>query len=402
MIRSHMLAPGWPPAIVVALDASAAEQQAAQLLATWCGKLGAWSNNCQHCPLPIVTPAAATGKPQFAVGVAATAALGLSASDLALDALGVDGYVLTTNRTALLRASAGSVALSGAPNSTGVMVQQGTIYAALHLLRLLGVEFMAWDETLLPSSAPVLGEVDLTFRPQFEYRYVYGWASDHGNTTDKYGHAPIHTRFHQSADPYVSPPGPTHTSYTLFGPDHPPGPNCSKPGCTGPKPGRDCCPPADIFHEHKEWFWPRDDGKSDGQLCWSNASMVVYITERVAEMLEMRAAESQSPTQYWVVSISQNDNGLYCKSAEELAVIDAEGSPMGPLLLAVNAIAKALAPRFPNVTFSTLAYQYTRPPPKSVRPEPNVIVQLCEDSNTAANGNSAAPLTDPSVSKGNS
>jgi len=45
-----------------------------------------------------------------------------------------------------------------------------------------------------------------------------------------------------------------------------------------------------------------------------------------------------------------------------------------------------------------IADQYTQPPPRIVRPEPNVIVQLCEDSTAAADdqGNSAAPLTDPS------
>ena len=298
----------WPPAIVVASGASAIELQAAQLLATWCGKLHAWGNgnNCQHCPLPIVTPAAAKGMPQFAVGVEATAALGLPASDLALDKLGVDGFVVTANRTALLRASAGSVALSGAPNSTNSKIQQGTIYAAYHLLRLLGVRFLAWDETLLPPSVPVLAqvEVDLTFVPHFEYRYTYGWAADYVPNPVPNADSPIHTQFHQSADPYVSPPGSVHTSYVLFGPDHPPGPNCTANGCTptgSNADGRDCCPPADLFRQHPEWFWPQDDGKSDGQLCWSNASMVSYITEAVDDML----AQEKDLTQYYVVSISQ-------------------------------------------------------------------------------------------------
>ena len=304
----------WPPAIVVAPGASAIERQSAQLLATWCGKLHAWGhgNNCQHCPLPILTPDAAKGKPQFAVGVAATAALGLPASDLALDKLGVDGFVVTTNRTALLRASAGSVALSGAQNSTNIErayaggMQQGTLYAAYHLLRLLGIRFLAWDETLLPPSAPVLAqvEVDLTFVPHFEYRYTYGWAADYVPNPVPNADSPIHTQFHQSADPYVSPPGSVHTSYVLFGPDHPPGPNCTGNGCTptgSHADGRDCCPPADLFRQHPEWFWPQDDGKSDGQLCWSNASMVSYITKAVDDML----AQEKDPTQYWVVSLSQ-------------------------------------------------------------------------------------------------
>ena len=43
-----------------------------------------------------------------------------------------------------------------------------------------------------------------------------------------------------------------------------------------------------------------------------------------------------------IISISQNDNGQYCQSAEEMAIIEAEGSPMGPMLRAVNEIARRL------------------------------------------------------------
>jgi hypothetical protein len=43
----------------------------------------------------------------------------------------------------------------------------------------------------------------------------------------------------------------------------------------------------------------------------------------------------------------------------------------------VNAIAEKLEPDFPNIRFDTLAYQYTRKPPKTLRPRRNVIVRLC-------------------------
>ena len=73
-------------------------------------------------------------------------------------------------------------------------------------------------------------------------------------------------------------------------------------------------------------------------------------------------------------------------------MIKADGSPMGPLLRAVNAIAKSLAPKFPRVAVDTLSYQYTQVPPTSgLKPEPNVIIRLCDISS-----NSGAPLTDPS------
>ena len=35
-----------------------------------------------------------------------------------------------------------------------------------------------------------------------------------------------------------------------------------------------------------------------------------------------------------IISVSQNDNGNYCQTPEEKAIMDEEGSPMGPLLRA--------------------------------------------------------------------
>jgi hypothetical protein len=53
-------------------------------------------------------------------------------------------------------------------------------------------------------------------------------------------------------------------------------------------------------------------------------------------------------------SISQNDNLNQCESPEELAVAHAEGSPAGPLLRAINAIADAIVDEFPLVAIDTL------------------------------------------------
>jgi hypothetical protein len=43
----------------------------------------------------------------------------------------------------------------------------------------------------------------------------------------------------------------------------------------------------------------------------------------------------------------------------------------------VNAIADAVAKDHPGIIIDTLAYQYTRKPPKRVRPRPNVAIRLC-------------------------
>ena len=64
---------------------------------------------------------------------------------------------------------------------------------------------------------------------------------------------------------------------------------------------------------------------------------------------------------------------------------------MGPMLRAINTIAKRLKPKFPNVAVDTMAYTYSQPPPKVSVPEPNVIIRLCD-----IKSNMGAPLSDPS------
>jgi hypothetical protein len=130
----------------------------------------------------------------------------------------------------------------------------------------------------------------------------------------------------------------------------------------------------------------RNDSTVYGQLCWSNQSLVEYLINACASFL----TEQPHAT---ILSASQNDNAHFCQSEEEKAINEAEGSPIGAMLRGVNAIAKALGPRFPQVRFDTLGnYPDTQPIPRITKPEANVIIRLC---NGGANGSKAAALTDP-------
>jgi Domain of unknown function (DUF4838) len=50
---------------------------------------------------------------------------------------------------------------------------------------------------------------------------------------------------------------------------------------------------------------------------------------------------------------------------------------MGTLLTFVNQVADVVAKKHPDVKVGTLAYWYTRKPPKTIKPRPNVQIQLC-------------------------
>jgi hypothetical protein len=200
--------------VAVAVNGSAAEQAAATMLAAFLGRLA--GGGAPTAPaLQIVSPVAAAGKPHVAVGRVAAAALGLPSSDLA--ELGEEGFVLSSNRTAAIRATC-TMVLAGAPNST--IAPQ---YAAQQLLRQLGVRFLAWDEQLVPTDRPSLPlDLDVTFVPQFEYRDVDGWSALadpqqaqymhlNGAAQSVAGSAGAGDAAGAAVSPYASPPGFVHT-----------------------------------------------------------------------------------------------------------------------------------------------------------------------------------------------
>ena len=110
-------------------------------------------------------------------------------------------------------------------------------------------------------------------------------------------------------------------------------------------------PPPDLYAAHEEWFWPRGPAGATtyGQLCWTNISLLKFVAARTKEVLRQQPEAT-------IISISQNDNRHFCNDTAERAVIEAEGSPMGPLLRAVNYVAAVIANEFPLVAVDTLAW----------------------------------------------
>lgn len=131
-------------------------------------------------------------------------------------------------------------------------------------------------------------------------------------------------------------------------------------------------PPSQYFKEHPEWYALVDgERKSHGtQLCLTNDQMRRELTRRALERLR----ENPGAT---MISISQNDNNNHCECPKCLAVEQREESPAGLLIEFVNAVAVDIEKEFPGVLVETLAYRYTRRPPKTARPRHNVIVRLC-------------------------
>ncbi|MEP7231422.1 MAG: DUF4838 domain-containing protein [Ginsengibacter sp.] len=131
--------------------------------------------------------------------------------------------------------------------------------------------------------------------------------------------------------------------------------------------------------------WDGAGVQPEAQLCLSNPDVLEIVCKN------LQAAIDKNPEAiYW--SVSQNDNVNYCRCSD-CAALDKKyaafapeekmysthgGSKypalgMGSILTFVNKVAE----RFPGKIISTLAYQYSRVPPKDIVPAKNVNIMLC-------------------------
>ncbi|MBL7140191.1 MAG: DUF4838 domain-containing protein [Planctomycetes bacterium] len=130
--------------------------------------------------------------------------------------------------------------------------------------------------------------------------------------------------------------------------------------------------PDEHFQAHPEWFSEVKGKRLGGrtQLCLTNPEVLAMARQRVREWI-------QAAPDATIFSVSQNDWHNYCTCPACAALAEKEGSQAGPLIHFVNAIADDIAKDYPDKVISTLAYQYTRKPPKHAKPRPNVCVRLC-------------------------
>ncbi len=104
--------------------------------------------------------------------------------------------------------------------------------------------------------------------------------------------------------------------------------------------------------------------------CVTDPEVLARVIKNVRKALEENPAIN-------IVSVSQNDFEGYCHCPNCRKIEEEEGSPAGPLLRFVNAVAEDIEKDYPHVTVDTLAYKYTQKTPKITKPRHNVCIRLC-------------------------
>ena len=309
--------------IVVARDASEPVKHAAQELADFLKQITGAS-------FTITDEMQKTGQ-RIAVGPRAARLIDRSFS---AEGLGDEGIVIKTVKNGLVLAG-------GEP--------RGTLYAVYTFLEdNLGCRWWSSTESTIPKKGTLeIGPINVRYKPVLEYREPFWYDAHDGNWAARNKCNGNSVRADAERGGKHKYEGFVHTFYPLI-------------------------PPDKYFASHPEWFSEIDGKRTTerAQLCLTNEEM----QRELIKNLRARLAANPEAT---IASVSQNDWHGNCQCAKCKAVEEEEGSPAGLMLRFVNAVAEDIEEDFPHVAISTLAYQYTRKPPKFVKPRDNVIVRLC-------------------------
>jgi len=123
-----------------------------------------------------------------------------------------------------------------------------------------------------------------------------------------------------------------------------------------------------------------------GQLCLSNQEarelMIDKMRSVIGESRQTAVEAGQVPAKFF--RVTQNDNNVCCQCDKCRALVVKYGSESGLMLDFINAIAAA----FPEINIVTLAYRFTRTPPKhgTIRAASNVFIEIALQSREWGDG----------------
>ena len=140
-------------------------------------------------------------------------------------------------------------------------------------------------------------------------------------------------------------------------------------------------PPEKYFDSHPEYF-ALINGKRCYQAKWHSSDMQTHLCLTNEDVYEIVKAGMKSEIQknpealYWDFSIMDTPVKVWqCPECNRINTKYQSNS--ATIIMFINRLAKDLGKEFPNLMFSTLAYQDCINPPVGLEVEQNVVIKLC-------------------------
>ncbi|MBN2584264.1 MAG: DUF4838 domain-containing protein [Planctomycetes bacterium] len=119
-------------------------------------------------------------------------------------------------------------------------------------------------------------------------------------------------------------------------------------------------------------MWAQRDGKPQvrKQPCLSNPDVLAAVVKAVI-------AQYKADPNLKCVVVGQEDNRNFCQCDACAAVDKEQESNAGQVITFANKVAEQVEKEIPNAKILTAAYEWSRKPPKTLKPRDNVYITLC-------------------------
>ena len=125
-------------------------------------------------------------------------------------------------------------------------------------------------------------------------------------------------------------------------------------------------PAKEFFKTNPDFFALYEGKRRPESLCMTNENVVNKVIKKMTQIIADNPKAS-------FISVSQNDDAVYCECDKCKSLNEKHGGPQGSLYFFMNKIAK----HFPKTKIATLAYQHTYKAPTNLKIQSNIYTLFC-------------------------
>ena len=283
----------------------------------------------------------------------------------------------------------------------------GTLYGVYEVLEKLGVEFLSFDETLIPAPAKKFPVFNEKRKPAFVGRVIYDglvgilqrtkyktsqWSTK--KVIDDYNYWLLRRRINGATERHIWPLyiGKIYNLscwpqwHTMSHYVHP-----------------------DLFDKHPEYFAMDAQGKRHkprtftmtGDICMSHPEVRKIALDSLRKMIKKDRAKYGKDEWAVVYDVTRLDNTPhFCQCKNCRAIADFDGSDTGLYVDFANFLAKNIAKEYPDVIIRIQAHDdHGRKLPNKIIPEKNILFRLCDNFSLNDPFRPIEKVNDPKVIK---